>query len=803
MNDKTPSLSWASLTNGSDAKKTEAASRHLEDGRVLFEQKKYSLAIGQFQKAIAGGCVNKEVYKDLGLAFSNIGQHDLAIDALTKAFSLGLDDIDVNIELGRIFREKGDYEASVKSLENAMKFIPKGQEVFLENRLLNEIEISQKKVMLDSKPLGLWVTLTTKCNLKCIMCDVWKEPWDLPDSVIDDIYGFFPYLKEVYWQGGEVFFSEKFQELFDKASSYPNLKQNINTNGILIDKGWAKRLSRRNVSITFAIDGVSRDTYESIRRGAKFRRLAANLEALNKHKSAHNAHAGPSDRMVTIMRFIVMKSNYRQINEAVDFARNFGFDSLQLCPIEGTVTPENIFLHPDRDILDSIKSLSEEALEKSRACGFTLDVNLPLEEPAGEPGKAGKKSLQPQNYGCQAAKANGLACELPWQCLFIGRKGFVMPSCMCIKETGNIHKNSLKEIWNSADTQFYRRSLLEGQAWKACSRLPREIDSRFELIKFNYSQSTSELDIGAIKEILNNNPDISEAYILLAREYLKQDKTDLAIDEFKKAIEKCPGNAEAHFELGRVQRQLRDFESAVSQFKAAIELDADNGEIYLELGAVLREKQELPQAQDALNKALGLNHGDWRVHFELGRVHREMRDFESAVSRLTAAAEFYPDNSEIFLELGMVYREKEDFPRAEAALSKALGLNADDGRIHLELGRLYQREARHAEAIEKLRRYLDSQPYDAKAHLELGRIYLRINNPDSALTELKRAQALGLNNFELYLELGRIYACQGNFDQSVAEFKKARELDPANIMVKGELERVLKDRGEGKGRWMK
>jgi len=42
-----------------------------------------------------------------------------------------------------------------------------------------------------------------------------------------------------------------------------------------------------------------------------------------------------------------MKSNYRQIEKVIDFAKEFKFDCIQLSPILGITGTENIFLNQD------------------------------------------------------------------------------------------------------------------------------------------------------------------------------------------------------------------------------------------------------------------------------------------------------------------------------------------------------------------------------------------------------------------------------------------------------------------------
>ena len=89
------------------------------------------------------------------------------------------------------------------------------ESVFLENRKLNQLEIEQKKTILRSKVTSMVVTLTTRCNLSCIMCEEIKIPWDIPERTIKEIIALFPYLEQIIWQGGEVLILDNFKDFME------------------------------------------------------------------------------------------------------------------------------------------------------------------------------------------------------------------------------------------------------------------------------------------------------------------------------------------------------------------------------------------------------------------------------------------------------------------------------------------------------------------------------------------------------------------------------------------------------------
>ena len=70
----------------------------------------------------------------------------------------------------------------------------------LQNALLNEYELSEGKTFLKSYPRELYLMLTNRCNLNCIMClQRAEKPMYMPDSYKEDILKMAPYLQQIIW----------------------------------------------------------------------------------------------------------------------------------------------------------------------------------------------------------------------------------------------------------------------------------------------------------------------------------------------------------------------------------------------------------------------------------------------------------------------------------------------------------------------------------------------------------------------------------------------------------------------------
>jgi MoaA/NifB/PqqE/SkfB family radical SAM enzyme len=324
---------------------------------------------------------------------------------------------------------------------------------FIENKKLNQLEIEQKKIVLKSKVTSMVVTLTTKCNLSCIMCEEIKIPWDIPERTIKEIISLFPYLEQIIWQGGEVLILDYFKDFLEEAGKHPNLYQSIITNGLAITEELLPMLVRDNMELTFSIDAATKDLYESIRRKAKFEDLLANIKLIN-----HMRKKQKLKNMSFRMHVVVMNSNYKELEKFVDFAKEHEFDALHLMPIWGNVDgEENIFYRKDKEALDYIKENIAKVEEKAKGYRINLLNSLPYSGNSHE-AKVEDRVVEKK-----------MLCQMPWKRMVINPAGYICPACHCRQMVGNVSEASLSDIWNSKGMREYRQKIAEGDCGYLCN----------------------------------------------------------------------------------------------------------------------------------------------------------------------------------------------------------------------------------------------------------------------------------------------------------------------------------------------
>lgn len=342
----------------------------------------------------------------------------------------------------QIYNHLGQYDMSKEIYEQYQNIIPEDN-VYLKNKFLNEYELSAKKFILNSKPRNLQVVLFDKCQFNCIMCNQKekKHNYSLPEQYMEEIADLFPYLDSITWQGGEIFLWENFVKILQNVAVYKQISQNIVTNLQNINKETIKQLSQiPNIKLIISVDGTNKETYEQIRRGSSFKKLMENINLLNKYKLKYK-----SDMQMHI-NFVILKENFNEILNIVDFAKTHNFNGITFNECISTPDYSNVF---GRETRSKIERMLDFAVVKAAKENICLTIHY---------------SSKASNIAkSENIKKDILICKLPWYKLLLGEDYTFAPECTCFKrENYYINKNKLtiSDMWNSGTMQNYRKHII-------------------------------------------------------------------------------------------------------------------------------------------------------------------------------------------------------------------------------------------------------------------------------------------------------------------------------------------------------
>lgn len=301
----------------------------------------------------------------------------------------------------------------------------------IKKTIMSKVPYPIRKIALDvlhSHDLRACVEITRRCNLKCIMCDIWKEKnrEELKEEMtIDHLKMLFEQLrdlncKHVTITGGEPLLRGDVSQIIYYAKK-SKLHTKLITNGVLLNEERVQKLINSGIDeVDISMDGIG-EIHNKI-RGVKgtYDKAVNGLRILRDYN------------VKTVINPIVMRYNINQLPLLVALARKYDamIEFSQLA-VYGDVHKECW--------IDDVGSLRK------------IIPKMPIEH-------RGRISYIAKRF----ENVNKLdKCIMPYNRVSVKANGDIVP-CFFLPSYGNIKDKTLKEIWNSEESkkvkqQAYKR----------------------------------------------------------------------------------------------------------------------------------------------------------------------------------------------------------------------------------------------------------------------------------------------------------------------------------------------------------
>jgi len=287
----------------------------------------------------------------------------------------------------------------------------------------------RRKPELAGLPVEYIVETTAKCNLHCPMCARQNHPQpkeDMPDAVFDRLLSAAGRSAEhmMLIGLGEPLLDPK---IFDRIARCAKLGISplISTNGVLLDERAAARLLATPLEhVTLSFDGATAESFEFYRKGAGFERVRDNFVRFCRMKAARRS------RMQVVVQMVRMERNAGEVEDFIRFWR----------AVPG---------------VDQVRIKEDE-------------TNL-MRPGAGHPASDWRHP-----------------CHYLWRGpVYVKQNGDVYPCCQSYAldgaPVGNLERQPLEAIWNSAEMQRMRGLHTEGRAGeieicaRCCAVIPHPV----------------------------------------------------------------------------------------------------------------------------------------------------------------------------------------------------------------------------------------------------------------------------------------------------------------------------------------
>ncbi len=372
------------------------------------------------------------------------------------------------------------------------------------NLELSLLDAREKPAACRALPVKVTVNNTHKCNLSCPLCFKQFEPganMSYPDmpieifrSVAEDL---FPAADEVALSvSGEPLAAGPIEEELELGGAY-GVRYRITTNGVFLGQERIRRLVLENVAyLHVSMDAASKDTFERIRKGAKWEGVLGGIRAL----LSERARLGKGPQVW--LNFVMMRENIEELPRWVSLAAELGADALYA---EHVVVPAALSI---QSLVRHRRLAAEkmaEARRRAEALGISLHLPAPYplppegeedppvtreeardivarggegsssgEEPAAGESPAGPAKLptpeEIRAWNSRILPGPPVPCPYAWKETWIHYDGSIL---CCDTPTfphhmGNVKEEKASAAWNGAPYRELRERLASGEAFAAC-----------------------------------------------------------------------------------------------------------------------------------------------------------------------------------------------------------------------------------------------------------------------------------------------------------------------------------------------
>jgi len=298
------------------------------------------------------------------------------------------------------------------------------------------------------RPMMLFVEITTRCNLNCIMCPrafVPRAERDMPYEEFERILVQFPHPAWVVPQGiGEPLFHPDLDRII-RHSVDRGAEVTFNTNATILTAHTARMLVNSGLQeLSFSIDSADETLYCRIRPGASLTRVVDNIRRMIRTRDEMG-----SSLPRLVVRVVAMKENLSHIPAVIDLALSLGIADVAI-----------------QDLV-----LPDPALASSRIDEGEYRILLDHVKAAMAQGARVKL-----DHFARFAPRHGASCRSPWLSPYITVDGYVTPCCIISDphqlSFGNIQKATFWEIWNGLAFQQFRADFRDGRVPDVCLICP-------------------------------------------------------------------------------------------------------------------------------------------------------------------------------------------------------------------------------------------------------------------------------------------------------------------------------------------
>jgi pyruvate-formate lyase-activating enzyme len=340
----------------------------------------------------------------------------------------------------------------------------------------------QRKLALDGAlklaPDGLWLSITENCNFRCVGCyteGLFKKTYVSIDEVRRMLPASETKFTYISLTEGEAFLHPQLCEIIELCkATHPESVIDLVTNASIPIRGRSRRAVSLIDSLGVSIDGATKETYESIRKGGNFERFLANTKEI----VAVRADCGnPKDLEFS---FTAMSTNIAELVGVVEIAAEIGVPNVYFQPME-IRDPEIVArvgaFNLSRMAVEDVYRITDEAIATGKALGVAVYGAPSMVRQSG-PVMGADDPIEVESRRDEAVCTCQFFWSKPFQYVRDGERYQVLPCCYMLKSDAlkishryGLHyekPEDVLKVYNSPGYWRMRQDLAAGALHEFC-----------------------------------------------------------------------------------------------------------------------------------------------------------------------------------------------------------------------------------------------------------------------------------------------------------------------------------------------
>jgi MoaA/NifB/PqqE/SkfB family radical SAM enzyme len=319
----------------------------------------------------------------------------------------------------------------------------------------------------EAEPVCLYLETTNRCNLLCTTCPRTFEDleppadmsWELFTSIVDQ----FPRIARVVLHGvGEPMMVRALPRMIRYLKDRGAYVL-FNTNGTLLTQRAGRQLIDAELDeLRISLDAATPPSFTLVRGRDLFARILRNVRSFTALQRTLQSGTPRVSLWLTGLRETIA-----ELPSFVRLAHEIGVREVYLQRL--VYFPEGQGLaRPESALFEQVNASEDAHIREAEALAKSLGIAFNASG-ATEPGTSLRQQRDSQPWSL---------CRRPWTLMYFTAHGKALPCCIApfsmrgyaAFTLGDATQESLRQIWNGARYQDFRRALLSEQPPAACAR---------------------------------------------------------------------------------------------------------------------------------------------------------------------------------------------------------------------------------------------------------------------------------------------------------------------------------------------